>query len=43
MIVALAGSKDALVMMRKFDQVYSVSFAEVRVHFFAALKVEEAD
>jgi len=42
-IVALAGSQDALVMVSELNQVYSVTFAEVRVHFFAALKVKKTD
>ena len=36
MIVTLAGSEDALVMVGKLDQVHSISLAVIGVHFLTS-------
>lgn len=42
-IVALAGGQYALIMVSELYQIYSVTFAKVGVHFFAALQVKKTD
>ena len=37
MIVTLAGSKDALVVMGELDQVYTISLTVICVHFLSSL------
>ena len=43
MVVSLARSEDAFVVVGELDQVYSVSLAVVGVYFLSSLKVVEAD